>query len=97
MITIAKKDIERIELILEKSFPILGKEGDIVLSNNIRVDTTLKDELFKVTDTHIISNAVIAINDGWYKIPYKSDTEGLVAYSKASEQLNNANIEYINF
>lgn len=63
----------------------------------VRIDTSLDSIEFEVIDNKIHIAPKIILNDGEYKFIYSNDQQALIDYTRATEQLNNPNLNYINF
>lgn len=102
MKTIKKSEIFTLDIVPLKGYLITDRGDGFVMNNeeNVRVTTNSDGDFYEVTDStiwvaaHIIINSFDSLID---QIPYKSDTDALVAYTKAVEQLNNPNVEFISF
>jgi len=102
MRTYRKTDIHSIEMELTSHHAIIDRDEKQVIAlkngkDKIFVSLDSENELYDVIDDKVWSAPVIIINNGNLTISYTTDLEVTVAYTKAVEQLNNPNIEYITF
>jgi len=100
MITYRKNVIHALKLELTSVLSIIERSNKQVIAqgkgdNKICVSLEIENEFYEVVEDAVWSAPVIILNDGHIVISYDSDLNATVAYTKAVEQLNNPNIEFI--
>ncbi len=102
MKTIKKTLIDRIFIELESKYKVTERTDEWAVHEDIGstvrclINVNDKKNGYFVDGEYIHKYPSININNDDH-IFYETNQEALIAYTKATEQLNNPNVEYINF